>query len=309
MDVQQMDGILSALITPFDPDYEVKYPELRRIVRYQLALGVAGFYVCGSTGESFSLSPGERKKILETVVEEVGGRAGVIANISHMEYRVAYDLSDHAKSSGADAVSTLPPIYFPVTPEEVRRYYLSVLDQARLPVTIYNIPVLSGRTLDDKMVDSLAAHPNFVGIKHTSEDFDMLNRFKQVDGGRLMVWNARDAYYVSGLAMGADGAIGSSYNLYADVYNLITRSFRDSAIEKARALQSGINRVQRQLYRFGAYQSIKRCFALIGIDAGGCRPPFGKIDDESDEHLRQVLEMLKDFRRQWGLEAPPVEQD
>ena len=304
-----MDGILSALITPFDPDHEVKYPELRRIVRYQVALGVVGFYVCGSTGESFSLSPDERKKILETVVEEVGGRAGVIANISHMEYRVAYDLSDHARSSGADAVSTLPPIYFPVTPEEVRRYYLSVLDQARLPVTIYNIPVLSGRTLDDKMVDSLAAHPNFVGIKHTSEDFDMLNRFKQIDGGRLMVWNARDAFYVSGLAMGADGAIGSSYNLYADVYNLITRSFRDSDIEKARALQSGINRVQRQLYRFGAYQSIKRCFTLMGIDAGGCRPPFGPIDDESDEHLRQVLEMLKDFRRQWGLEAPRVAPD
>ena len=301
-----MSGVVPALITPFDDSFEVRYPELRRLVRYQLDLGVVGFYVCGSSGESFSLSPSERKAIVDTVVDAVAGRAGTIVHISHMEYRMVLELAKHAHACGADAVSILPPLYFPVTDDEVRHYYLSILDQIELPLVLYNIPALSGRGLDEGTVETLATHPNLVGIKYTSEDTDMLDRFKRIDGGRLMVWSARDAYYVSCLAMGADGAIGTSYNLYADVFAEITRAFRASDIGRARTLQSEINRIQRHLYEKGAYQSIKRCITLMGIDAGGCRPPFGPIESDADDHLKTTLQMLDDFRHRWGLASRPA---
>lgn len=304
MHVQEMKGVVAALVTPFDDHGQVNEESLRRIVRHILGLGAVGFYVCGSTGEGFSLSTEERRRVIETVKDEVGDRAGLIVNISHMEYRVVLELAAHARACGADAVSTLPPIYHPVGPEEVRGYYLSLLDKVELPLTIYNIPMLSGRTLDQPMVESLVEHPKFVGIKHTSEDSDLLDRFKRAGNGRLVIWSARDSYYLSSLSMGADGAIGSTYNLNADVTNQITAAFRKGDLPRAREIQNRFNIYRDQLFRLGLYQSIKRCFTLMGIDSGGCRSPYMPLGPEADGHVRDVLAMLADLRRYCGLPAP-----
>lgn len=306
MNVQEMNGVVAALITPFNDNDEVNDKALRRIVRHILDLGAVGFYVCGSTGEGFSLSAKERRLVVETVKDEVADRAGIIVNVSHMEYRVVLELAAHACTCGADAVSTLPPIYHPVGNEEVRRYYLSLLDKIDLPLTIYNIPMLSGKALDEPMVESLVAHPNFVGIKHTSEDSDLLDRFKRAGDGRLVIWSARDAYYLSSLCMGADGAIGSTYNLTADVTNQITRAFRAGEMLRAREIQWQFNLFREQLIKLGGYQSIKRCFTLMGIDAGSCRPPYALLGSDADPHLRRVLAMLEDMRRKWNLNMPSV---
>ena len=301
MTADQMKGILAALITPLDGDDQVNEASLRRIVCHILDLGAVGLYVCGSTGEGFSLSPDERKKIVETVRDETGDRAGVVVNISHMEYKVVLDLARHAHACGADAVSTLPPIYYPASREEVTSYYRSLLDRVALPLTIYNIPMLSGKTLDEPMVEELVDHPNFVGIKHTSEDSDLIDRFKRLADGRLVVWSARDAYYLSCLCVGADGAIGTTYNLAADVMNEITRAFRAGDMARAREIQSGFNRVRDVLVEHGPYQSLKRAFTLMGIDAGHCRPPFAPLGPEADGRVRGMLEMLDELRAKWGL--------
>ena len=160
-----------------------------------------------------------------------------------------------------------------------------------------NIPMKTKRILNESTVCHLAQNPKFVGIKHSSEDITLLSRFRQIAGGRLMVWSGRDAYYLGALAMGASGAIGSSYSLTGDVYMEITRAYRSGDVSRAMKLQNQINEVHRRLQVFGPYKSMKYCFSLMGIEAGNCRIPFKPIAPEAGEYLRETLVLLDRIRQ------------
>jgi N-acetylneuraminate lyase len=247
------------------------------------------------------MSADERKSVVETACDELRGRGGVIVNVSHMQFAVVLDLARHAAQAGADAVSTLPPLFYPVSPREIEHHYRSVLDAVELPLTIYNIPMLSHVTLDERLVAKLAEHPRLAGIKHTSEDTFLLNRFKQVAGGRLMVWSGRDAYYLGALAMGADGAIGNTYNLMGDLYVKITTAYRANQTELARHVQEKANEVHRRLQVYGGTQSVKRCLQLLGVNSGECRPPYLPLPPEAEPHMRETIEILQNIRRELQL--------
>ena len=299
--LERSQGIVSALVTPFTGTDEIHHEAIRRIVGHALRLGVGGFYVCGSTGEGFALSSDERMRIIETVVQETRGRADVIVNLSHMDFRQVVRLSHHAAEVGADAVSVLPPIYNPVSGEELRAYYRAVLLQTRLPLTLYNIPQLTHRPLDEATVRELASDSRFVGIKHSSEDTQALSRFKQVADGRLIVWSGRDAYYLGCLAMGADGAIGSSFQLLGDVFVAITQAFRSGDHPRALALQQRINEVHARLQVHGAIKSIKHCLTLLGCESGECRLPFQPLGSGIDDFLRATLAQADRLRRDFAI--------
>lgn len=302
--LQRSQDIVAALVTPFTLTNEVHHESLRRIVGHALRLGVGGFYVCGSTGEGFSLSSDERMRIVETVVQEARGKADVIVNLSHMDFRELVRLSHHATEVGADAVSVLPPIYNAVSDNELLAYFREVLVQARLPLTVYNIPQLAHRSLSVDAVRALADDSRFVGIKHSSEDTVALARFKQVAGGRLIVWSGRDAYYLGCLAMGADGAIGSTFQLLGDVFVAITQAFRAGDQARALALQQRINEVHSRLQVHGAISSIKRCLTLLGGESGPCRLPFQPLDTTVDDFLRATLAEADHLRHEFSLPLP-----
>ena len=298
MKTTEMNEIITALVTPFDTSGQVNLPVVRQVVRHNLAMGVRCLYVCGSTGEGFSLSPAERKSVAEVACDELRGKGGVIVNVSHLEFDVAVELAAHARQAGAVAVSSLPPLYYPVTRHEIERYFLRLLDRVELPMTLYNIPMLSRIALDQAMAARLAEDPKFVGIKHSTEDTFLLSQFKKIAGGRLTVWSGRDAYYLGGLAMGADGAIGSSFNLMGDLFIRITHAYRAGQVERARLVQARTNDVHWRLQTHGGVQSIKRCLQLMGIDVGGCRLPYQSPPPELDPYFRETLEILDAVRRE-----------
>lgn len=298
MKLDRLHGIITALVTPFDRKGHVNTTALREIVQHNLAMGVAGFYVNGTTGEGLLLASDERKQVVETVKDEVQDGAGIVVNISHMEFAVALDLADHARAADAEAVSTLPPLYFPLESDEVAQYYKALLDRVEMDLTVYNIPSLSNIALDESTVSHLAEHPRFLGVKHSSQDLNSIQRFKQIDSGRLTVWSGCDNCFLGGLAMGADGGIGSSFNLMADIFVRILQDFRAGDLEHALKVQSLANRVHSRLQRYGPVKSIKRCLSFVGIDASNCRMPYQPLNGEADAHLRESLELLSDARQQ-----------
>jgi N-acetylneuraminate lyase len=298
MKLSDMNQVMAALMTPFDADGALNLAGLRELIGYQLSLGVRCFYVCGTSGEGFSMSPAERKRVVETAVEETKDRGGIIVNVSHMEFSVALDLALHAKSAGAVAVSTLPPLFLMVSAREIELYYRRLLDAVELPLTIYNIPMLSNRPLDETLVSKLVDHPRFAGIKHTSEDTFLLSRFKQIGQGRLMVWSGRDAYYLGGLAMGADGAIGNSFNLMGDLFVAITNAYRTGDSSRALAIQMKANEIHRRLQVHGGTQSVKRCLQIMGIPAGHCRMPYQPLPDSAEPLMQEIVKLLEKTRRE-----------
>lgn len=288
---EKFHGIYPALLTPFAADGSVNYKMLRRLVRCNLDKGVNGFYVCGSTSEAFLLTPDERKNILETVLEENGGQAAVIAHIGQIGEAQALDLARHAKAAGADAVSSVPPFYYGFSFPEIKRYYFDIADVG-LPVFIYNFVAAGGARLTTENFKEFLADRRFVGVKHTSSDFYMLERLKAFRPDAV-VFNGFDEMFLSGLVMGADGAIGSTYNFMAEKYIAIEKYFREGKIAEAQAQQRSANNIIEALLKFGVMPGAKVLCRHLGLDLGECRKPFSALTPEQEERLIEIYEANK----------------
>ncbi|PKO20338.1 MAG: N-acetylneuraminate lyase, partial [Chloroflexi bacterium HGW-Chloroflexi-1] len=136
----QLTGMMSALLTPFDAEGNVNFTILSDLLEWQLARGLTGFYILGSTGEGLLMSEAERRTVAEAVVRQVKGRVPVVVHVGSLTTRTACALAAHAAEIGADATSSIPPFYYNVGPEGVKQYYIQVAAASGLPFYIYNIP-------------------------------------------------------------------------------------------------------------------------------------------------------------------------
>lgn len=281
-------GIFPALLTPFTSTGAINHDALRALVRLNLSKNVAGFYVGGSTAEAFLLSNAERKAILETVVDEVAGRATIIAHIGCVGFDHALELASHAKANGADAMSSIPPFYYGFSWDEIRGYYFDLVDAVDLPMLLYNFPGNSGVKLTVDNVTTFLNDPRFLGVKHTSSDYYMLERFKRVRED-VVVYNGYDEMFLAGIASGADGGIGSTYNFMAEKFVSIMSLMAQGDLDGARAVQHEANNIIDALIRVGVMPGEKAALQLMGIDMGECRKPFRALSDAQRQELATVL--------------------
>ena len=144
--LKKFTGIYPALVTPFDEHGAINPKAVSELVDRCLEKGVSGFYVGGSTGESFLLSPDERRYMLEQVMKAVNGSVDVIANIGVFATEQGLELAKHAESLGVSAISSVPPFYFPFTMDEYVQYYNDLAEGVSVPAIVYNIPAMSGIT-------------------------------------------------------------------------------------------------------------------------------------------------------------------
>lgn len=174
--MKKFTGIYPALVTPFDEHGAINPKAVSELVDRCLEKGVSGFYVGGSTGESFLLSPDERRYMLEQVMKAVNGSVDVIANIGVFATEQGLELAKHAESLGVSAISSVPPFYFPFTMDEYVQYYNDLAEGVSVPVIVYNIPAMSGITFKTEDIDRLFANDKIIGMKHTSYDLFQLER-------------------------------------------------------------------------------------------------------------------------------------
>ena len=289
--MKDLKGIIPALLTPFTADNRVNHPVLRQLVRLNIEKGVSAFYVGGSTAETFLLSTDERKAVLETVIDEAAGRCGVIAHIGTISQDTAIDLAMHAKRAGADAVSSIPPFYYPFSFGEIKSYYYAIVDAVDMPMIIYNFPAFSGVKLDSANIGEFLCDGRFIGVKHTSRDFYSLNRFKASFPDKL-VFNGYDEIFVSGMAMGADGAIGSTFNFMAEKFVAMKKLCDSGQYDLARGMQTKVNDMLQVLIKVGVIPGEKEMLNLMGLDFGACRKPFKSVSAEEREWLKDALAEL-----------------
>ncbi len=214
-DLQNLKGIFPALLTPFDSQGKIEYSSLRKLIDLNIKKGVTGFYVNGSTSEVFLLDCDERLKLMETVAEHVNGRVRLIAHVGAISTDQAVMLAKHACALGIDAISSVAPFYYNFSMDEITRYYLDIAGASTVPVLVYNIPAFSGVNMTFESLARLLQDPRILGIKHTSSDFYLLERIKHCFPDRL-VYNGYDEMFLSGLIAGADGAIGSTFNVIVE---------------------------------------------------------------------------------------------
>ena len=288
---EKLKGIFPALLTPFDASGAINKEQLKKLIRCNVDKGVRGFYVCGSTGEAFLLSADERKAVME-IVRETAPESTLIAHIGSLNEREAIDLACHAKKLGYDLISSVTPFYYKFSFGEIRDYYCRLADAGELPMLVYYIPALSGVSMDSGEITSFLADPRFAGIKFTSNDFFTMALCKSAFPDKVL-YNGYDEMLLSGLAAGADGGIGSTYNFMAEKFIQIQKLFLDNKPDEARAVQNEANRIIAILCKVGVMQAEKEILNQMGFDFGCCRHPFGELDDEAKALLRrEVTEKL-----------------
>jgi N-acetylneuraminate lyase len=267
---------------------------------------VAGLYVVGSTGEGVSLSSAERRAAVEAFVGAAAGRVPVIVQVGHNSVAEAREMAAHAQQVGATAVSATPPSYFkPATVDLLARTMAEIAGAApELPFYYYHIPHVTGVQPDMlAFLDAAATHiPTFVGIKFTSPALDQLMACADSHTGAFEILNGFDEMLLPALAIGARGAVGSTYNYAAPVYAQMMAAFRRGDLPEARQWQLQAVAMIRCIVRRHGLAGQKAVMKLIGHDCGPARLPLPQLDASEIAQLREELQSLGFF--QWIGKAP-----
>lgn len=285
---KEFKGIFPALLTPFDKNDNVNIEVLKRITRYNLDKGVSGFYVGGSTAEAFLLSTEERLQVMQAVAEEAKTETTLIAHIGCISTKQAIELAKAAKEMGYDAISSVAPFYYKFSFPEIKKYYYDIVDAVDLPMFIYNFPAFSGVNLTVDNIAEFLTDDRFLGVKHTSSDYFALEQFKAAFPDKI-VYNGYDETFLAGLAMGADGAIGSTFNLMAEKFIKIRALFAENKVQEAQAVQKEANAIIRALCKVGVMQGEKAVMDALGFEMGDARAPFAPLTQEQKKELLDTV--------------------
>lgn len=287
-----MKGIFTALLTPFNEDYSINEKSLEKLIKFNLDSGIHGFYVGGSTSEAMLMEKEERKQIFKLVKSFCGDAVPMIAHVGAISTDVAIELALEAKNLGYDAISAVAPFYYGFPLEAIKNYYYEIVYATDLPMYIYNFPAGNGFGLTADIVEDMFSHNlRFAGIKHTSNDLFALKQFKQrVEN--INIFNGYDEVCLAGLSMGADGAIGSTYNFMGSKFVKLYDAFLAGDIKTAQKLQDEACEIITVLCKYGVFQCAKEILTQMGIDMGPCRKPFLPIEQKAKLSVSKLLDLI-----------------
>ncbi|HEM3771987.1 TPA: N-acetylneuraminate lyase [Klebsiella quasipneumoniae] len=286
-------GVMAALLTPFDGQQKLDKESLRRLVRFNLRQGVGGLYVGGSTGEAFVQSGTERQEVLEIVAEEAKGKMTLIAHVGCVSTLESQQLARAAVGYGYDAVSAVTPFYYPFSFEEHCAHYQAIIESADgLPMVVYNIPALSGVKLTLDQINTLVTLPGVGALKQTSGDLFQMEQIRRAHPD-LVLYNGYDEIFASGLLAGADGGIGSTYNIMGWRYQGMVAALKVGDVAKAQQLQCECNKVIDLLIKTGVFRGLKTVLHYMDVvSVPLCRKPFAPVDEKFLPELKALAQQL-----------------
>lgn len=286
-------GIFPAFYACYDDNGEVSAERAKELALYFKKIGVKGLYVGGSSGECIYQSVPERKKILEAVMEAVGGDLTVIAHVACNNTRDSRELAAHAESLHVNAIAAIPPIYFHLPNRAIAKYWNDISDAApNTDFIIYNIPQLAGTALSVPLLKEMLKNPRCIGVKNSSPATQDIQMWR--DEGAI-VFNGPDEQLVAGLATGAIGGIGGTYGLMPELYLGIYECVKKGEMEKARDIN---NECCRIIYKAcsavgNMYAVIKESMRIKGApDIGGVRAPLYDLADSDKPLCREIADMV-----------------
>ena len=229
-------GMATAMVTPMTPE-GVDYEALGRFIDFQLASGINALVAVGTTGESATLTPEERKAVISFTIDRVAGRVPVIAGTGTNNTLHAIDYSVSAAQAGADALLVVTPYYNKATQNGLIAHFTAIADKVDKPIILYNVPSRTGCNLLPATVEKLAEHPNVAAIKEASGNMSQVVELFARCGDKIDVYSGEDGLTVPMLAMGGMGAISVLSNVIPKGAVEMTDAFFAGDLRKAAALQ------------------------------------------------------------------------
>lgn len=285
----EIKGIIPAMVTPMDKHGRINESALRRLTNYLIEGGVHGLFPVGSQGEFYALTPEEKKRVIEIVVDETRGRIPVYAGTGAITTQETIALTRMAESAGAQAVSVLTPFFINPSEQELLEHYTSVAKSTHLPVLLYNNPGRTGCKISASLVEKAAKVDNIVGIKDSSGDMTLTAEFIRRTPKGFAVLAGRDTLIYGTLCYGGKGSITATANVAPRLVSEIYDAFIAGDLKRSLEAQFKLAPL-RLAFDLGTFPVvIKEALNMIGIEAGIARAPVGTMSDEKKSELRRVL--------------------
>ena len=299
MKTTRLNGLIAAPFTPFNPDYSLNLKVIPDYVNHLVSQDVTGAFVGGSTGECASLSQDERIKLAAAWRTAAGPELKIIIHVGGNVLGDCCLLAAHAESVGADAIGALMPCYFkPAGIKGAVEFARAIAAAApNTPFYYYHIPDMTGVHLEMTVLfpELVRAVPTFRGIKFTHWNVMDYSLTLAAAGTDYDILFGRDETLLAGLAAGARGAVGSTYNYAARLYYDLMQSYAAGNLEAARQQQVYIQRAVLPILNHGGQPANKAIMGMAGVDCGPARTPFLPISRETLKAVRSELDALNFF--------------
>jgi N-acetylneuraminate lyase len=295
----KIKGIVAATFSAYKPDGSLNLELIPSLVDKLVTDGLTGVYICGTNGEGPNLTIDERMAVAEAYVKAVNKRILVLVHVGHTSIQESKKLAAHAAKIGADAISAVAAFYFkPTSVQNLVDCMAEIASGApNLPFYYYHMPTLTGVGMD--MVDFLKLGeekiPNLAGIKYTASTLHELQACLNYKNGKFDVLSGYDEMLLPALAVGAQGAIGSTYTFAAPVYLKVIELFRAGKLDEARNLQAKVVDFIRCIIKHPSIAAQRAIVKMLGNDLHSPRLPLVPLSDNAYNDLKADLESIGFF--------------
>ena len=282
-----------AIVTPFHADESINYDRLDELIDYHCENGTDSIIICGTTGESATMTEEEHMECVKFAIERTKGRLPVIAGTGSNCTRTAIEMSKEAVADGADALLLVTPYYNKATQAGLIAHYTAIAKEAKAPIIMYSVASRTGCNLEPATVAELVKNvENIVGIKEASGNIAQVAKIMSLTDGNIDLYSGNDDQIVPLLSLGGKGVISVLANVAPRETHDICERFFAGDIEGSAALQLKAVPLIDQLFCEVNPIPVKRAVTLMGIDCGPLRMPLTPL---TPEHERSLAEAMKDF--------------
>jgi 4-hydroxy-tetrahydrodipicolinate synthase len=282
-------GLGTALVTPFTPSGAVDEEAVRRLARRQIEAGVHFLVPVGTTGEAPTLSAQERRRVVEIVVEEAGGKAPVLAGAGGYDTREVVEAARAMRDAGAGGLLSVTPYYNKPTPDGLVRHYEAIAEATPLPVVVYNVPGRTGCNVEPKTLARLAAIPNLLGVKEASGNMAQICEVVQSAPAGFLVLSGDDALTLPAMAVGARGIISVASNECPGEMARMVEAAERNDFAAAREIHARLLPLMLANFLESNPIPVKAAMAQMGLLGEAYRLPMVPPRPETREKLLRVL--------------------
>lgn len=283
----EFKGAYTALITPFKEDYAVDYEKLEDLVEFQVENGISGIVVCGTTGETPTLSEEEYKKVIKTVVDKVAKRVQVIAGAGANSTKKAIELTKICKELGADAVLSTCPYYNKPTQRGIQAHYEAISSAVGIPLIIYNVPGRTGSNVLPETIEKLSHIPNIVGVKEASGSLEQMIEIRKLCRKNFNILSGEDHLIMPMSAVGCRGVI----SVIANILPKKVSEFYNLQGEEKEAMHEYLYDISRNLFIEGNPVTVKEAMDILGLASNRVRLPLISAEPKTREKLKNLFKL------------------
>ncbi|MDF2866388.1 MAG: dapA1 [Clostridia bacterium] len=285
-------GAATAIVTPFDDNLNVNYAKLKELIEFQISNGIKAIVVCGTTGESSTLTDTEKRELIRYTVQVVNKRVPVIAGTGTNNTAYSIELSKYAEKVNVDGLLLVTPYYNKCTQDGLYMHFCEIAKSVNLPIIVYNVPSRTSVNISVDTVVKLSKVPNIIGIKEASSDLSQIADILSKVDESFDVYSGNDDQILPILSLGGKGVISVLSNILPKETNNLCQLYFDNNTEQAKLLQLRYLKLIKSLFIEVNPIPIKECMNILGYNVGGTRLPLSKM---SDKNIQTLKDTLKEF--------------